>query len=78
MYDYTLTDLGVFICAIIGSVGICLVKVIFQIENSRCSDVNCCCLTLKRNIDSKIELADIESGQQLINETPTPETERII
>ncbi len=78
MYDYTLTDLGVFICAIIGSVGICLVKVIFQIENSRCSDVNCCCLTLKRNTDSKIELADIESGQQLIRQTPTPETERII
>tara|TARA_R110000822_G_scaffold41827_3_gene113794 strand:- start:4807 stop:5037 length:231 start_codon:yes stop_codon:yes gene_type:complete len=76
MYEYTLTDLGVFVCAIIASVAVCLVKVIFQIENSRCSDVNCCCLTLKRNTDAIVEIADIENGV-----TPTPnqiESERIL
>jgi len=45
---FTIIELATASVAILGAFGMCLVRVIGQAEQSRCSKINCCCLTCDR------------------------------
>ena len=56
---FTIIELATASVAILGAFGMCLVRVIGQMEQSRCSKINCCCLKCDRIPPN--ELADISA-----------------
>lgn len=63
---FTLIELATASVAVLGALGVCLVRVIGQTEQSRCSKVNCFCLSCDReppiqmNIPSQITPHQLE------------------
>ncbi len=45
---FTIIELATASVAVLGALGMCLVRVIGQAEQSRCSKISCCCLKCDR------------------------------
>jgi hypothetical protein len=49
-----LLELSLLITAVIGGCTICIVKVVSQLENSRCTEVLCCGIECKRDLTHNV------------------------
>lgn len=50
MEELKLYDLGVVVCSFLAALALCLVKVIAQLEQSRCSSCQLCCIRVEREV----------------------------
>lgn len=52
-----LVEIAILVGAVSSALTYCLVKSLAQLEQSRCSEISCCCLTVHRDTyDTPVEL----------------------
>ena len=59
MLPFSIEQLSFFIVAVTGSTGMCLIKFLAQVEQSRCSTISCCCVKCQRVVPETF--ADVTS-----------------
>ena len=69
MLPFSIEQLSFFIVAVTGSTGMCLIKFLAQIEQSRCSTISCCCITCQRAVPETFE--DV-TAEGVVVEQPRP------
>jgi hypothetical protein len=55
MLPFSIEQLSFFIVAVTGSTGMCLIKFLAQVEQSRCSTISCCCVKCQRAVPATFE-----------------------
>lgn len=58
MERFTIDQLSFFIIGVSAAVGTCLVKIIGQVEQSRCTNINCCCWRCDRTPTDTLEIME--------------------
>ena len=61
MLPFSIEQLSFFIVAVTGSTGMCLIKFLAQVEQSRCSSISCCCIKCQRVVPETF--ADVTTSQ---------------
>lgn len=56
-----LVEIAILVGAISSAVTYCVVKCLAQLEQSRCSEISCCCLTIFRDTYPEAQPTDVEA-----------------
>lgn len=58
--SFSLEQLGIFICSVIGALGVC----IKTIQHSKCKTVKCCgCFEIRRDTEINIDVDDSDTNE---------------
>jgi hypothetical protein len=65
-------EIGLIVAGVLGSFTMCAVKIIHQIQNSKCVFIDCMCMKCVRDPDINLDEADTSQSQSQSTQTSPP------